>query len=187
MLVKEERKNINSLRLKLHILLREKYKKKRFKINFSAITNTNFFIFKFIGLLDLFLYILIITLFSTVLNINMEYSSSYFIFNSEKITLKINGIGEQNILNPQFGVCPDAIYLNNDETNNIINNSNCKTIYLSPESNETTLVQLLWNSPLYDTSSMFKDLKNILAIDLSKFNSIYITNTTMLFILQIQL
>ena len=55
MLVKEQRKNISFLRLKLHILLREKYKKKRFKTNFSAITNTNFFIFKFIDLLDLFL------------------------------------------------------------------------------------------------------------------------------------
>jgi len=181
MLVKEQRKNISSLRLKLHILLREKYKKKRFKTNFTTITNTNFFILKFIGLLDLFLYILIITLFSTVLNLDTKYSSSYFIFNSEKIALIINGTGEQNILNPEFRVCPDAIYLNNDETNNIINNSNCKTIYLSLENNETNLVQLLWNYPLYDTSSMFKDLKNILAIDLSKFNSIYITNTTMMF------
>ena len=181
MLVKEPRKNISSLRLKLHILLREKYKKKRFKTNFTTITNTNFFILKFIGLLDLFLYILIITLFSTVLNLDTKYSSSYFIFNSEKIALIINGTGEQNILNPEFRVCPDAIYLNNDETNNIINNSNCKTIYLSLENNETNLVQLLWNYPLYDTSSMFKDLKNILAIDLSKFNSIYITNTTMMF------
>ena len=181
MLVKEQRKNISSLRLKLHILLREKYKKKRFKTNFTTITNTNFFFLKFIGLLDLFLYILIITLFSTVLNLDTKYSSSYFIFNSEKIALIINGTGEQNILNPEFRVCPDAIYLNNDETNNIINNSNCKTIYLSLENNETNLVQLLWNYPLYDTSSMFKDLKNILAIDLSKFNSIYITNTTMMF------
>ena len=103
----------------------------------------NFSICKFIGLIDLFLYILIIPLFSKVYNLNIEYSRLHLISNYEQITLKFNVTGSQKILNPEFQTCPDIIYLNSNTSNNIVDESNCAIIYLPPNVNENYSVQLI--------------------------------------------
>ena len=92
-----------------------------------------------------------------------------FQINSE-IIIKIKGKGYQSILNEEF-ICPDFIFIN-DRVDNILNNSDCRKIYISSEENsEINTVKLVWNSKLQHTISMFKELSNIIEVDLSNFDS----------------
>ena len=83
------------------------------------------------------------------------------IFKINEITLKIKGKEIQNIIYPTFsGGFPDEIICN--ET---YNNKQCKFI------NEENIVIMRWNKQLTDCGNMFYNCKNIIEIDLSKFDT----------------
>ena len=82
-----------------------------------------------------------------------------------EISLKINGIGDQEIIYADFNTMPDKIYCNGVEvdSSNIIGNK------INIEDNES-IITLEWNDNLNNCQSMFLDLINIIEIDLSNFD-----------------
>jgi len=84
-----------------------------------------------------------------------------------EITIKIKGKGEQNVLNSQFIFKPNEILLNGNPT--IFDEEN-KIYILENEENEENLITLKWDTKLIICQEMFRDLNNIIEIDLSNFD-----------------
>ena len=100
------------------------------------------------------------------------------------ITLTIKGKGNQKILSDasvsgydeiwHFNDIPNQIYVNN-----IPQNKTDKIVYsLTEQINNITLI---WNYPITKCCAMFYGLNNIIAIDLSNFNSSLLTNMAFMF------
>ena len=130
------------------------------------------------------LIIFIIITFISIVNPKTRKIESYL--QSSEITLKINRInGNQDVLHPGDHppeyplICPDYIYLNDDETNNL--NSNCYFIYIPDNGNSINKVKLIWNSKLNNTIAMFHSIGNIIEVDLSKFDSSEVENIDHMF------
>ena len=88
-----------------------------------------------------------------------------FSININEIKLVIQGRGNQNILNDQFKYEPSLVYING-----IQNNSCSKTYYLSEEKNNITIN---FSREIKSFENMFKDLKNIIEVDISNSNYKY--------------
>ena len=84
---------------------------------------------------------------------------------SNEITIKINGRGNQNVLNSKYEFKPDEILLNGKNSN--IDEEN-KILILEKEEN---IVRMKWNNKLIDCGGMFSNITNIIEIDLTKFDS----------------
>ena len=86
-------------------------------------------------------------------------------YKTSEIILKIQGTGYQNILSSFFSTSsyPNNIYINGIEKNSINYN------YYFDEINNT--VKLVWDEPIDNCNSMFKECLNIIEIDLSKFDT----------------
>ena len=81
-----------------------------------------------------------------------------------EITLTINGSGSQNILNPNsYAPLPDIMIVNE------LQQSRVK--YSVDLYQQVNTIVLKWNNPLTDCSYMFANPTNIIAIDLSNFNT----------------
>ena len=96
------------------------------------------------------------------------------IINTETSTvlLKFNKTGTVQILGSDFSPEPNRVFVNEtqlDEYTNIINVENF------------TEVKLEWDSTLTSCKNMFKDLIDVIEIDLSNFNSNSVTDTSSMF------
>ena len=84
-----------------------------------------------------------------------------------EISLIIKGKNEQNILSDEFNFEPDHVFVNR-----ILNNRCKKACFLNNELNDITLI---YENNLESCSNMFKNLSNILEVDLSKFDTSQVT------------
>ena len=107
-------------------------------------------------------FIVISILLSAIEIVNPLRQFQLYLQNSE-ITLKINGIGQQFILNSD--ICPDYIYLNDDAENNIKNTDNCRTIIIPSEENQINQVKLIWNTKLSSLNGILANLQNLIEVD----------------------
>ena len=86
------------------------------------------------------------------------------------ITIEINKNGYQPILFEDFRPLPDEVFINDNKY--IINRIN-HTYLLG---NNYNIIEIKWEKQITDCFSMFYNLKNIITIDLSKFDSSLVTN-----------
>ena len=92
---------------------------------------------------------------------------------SSKILLTMRGPGEKNILNNNFYCIPDNIIVNDNPSSNID-----KVVYLPNPINNITLI---WNSQIDSCINMFKDLEDLLYVDLSSFDASSVTSMQNMF------
>ena len=96
-------------------------------------------------------------------------SDDYLLFNMNfisEITLTIKGNGTQKILNNYYGT-PLQVYLNDRIV--YFTDNKYKTIYIN--GSNINNVRILWDNFNGDLTNSFKDLKNIIYVDLSKLNT----------------
>ena len=111
------------------------------------------------------LFIFFILLYSITSNSRMNIRK---IFSISEITITIKGTGSQYVLYSGF------IYLQNETIiNGIIQN---KSLYQYPLNNDYNNITMRWAYKLKNCSYMFNNLQNIIAIDLSGFDSSELTN-----------
>ena len=136
--------------------------------NISKIRNGFNIKMKKIQIIIFFIYIL-----------RIVFSKQLYLKYSE-ITLKVSGSGEFPIFNQgEPNRCPDYIYLNEDQENNMLNTDNCCLINLA--SGEISTIKLIWNSTLSNLLSMFFRITNIIEADLSKFDASEVENMRNMF------
>ena len=116
---------------------------------------------------------LIIFIFSLIIN---KVNPIQLCSKSSEVILKIDGNGEKEILFRYFYKCPDKIYLNDDEENNILDTLKCKVINIPSNGETTNKVKLVWNSKLVNTQEMLKNLDSLIEVDLSLLDSSDVTN-----------
>ena len=104
-------------------------------------------------------------------------SRTLLLIQSYEITLKIKSTGEQNITSPFYSDCPTHIYIDGDYANTV-DSDNCRTIYLS---NSSSTIKLVWDSISNNMDYMFKNLDNLLEVDLSKYDTSSVTSMKQLF------
>ena len=86
---------------------------------------------------------------------------------SSQITLIINGNSQNSILYGQFTPLPDQVFVNNKEVqpgysvNTLTSNQN--------------IVIMKWNKEITNCNYMLSDLKNVIEIDISEFDSSKVT------------
>ena len=90
------------------------------------------------------------------------------------INLKISQKGYQTFLGENFQICPDEVYVNEAKKTGDI----CKGINLSSKNMN---VKLVWFNELNKTDYMFHELTNITMIDLSLFNTSFVTSMNYMF------
>ena len=122
----------------------------------------NKYLFKLIFFYYNYIKIIILLMLFVSVNVkeikNRKLTSEIF-----EIKIKVNGIGNQEIIYNDFNTMPDKIYSSNgDEIIGIGNTINI-------EENESSII-LKWNNYLNDCSFMFYKLENIIEIDLSNFD-----------------
>ena len=100
---------------------------------------------------------------------------------SNEIIIKILGIGPQNILNPEYPKKPDQILINGNPANIDIENK------ISNLQNRENTILMKWNKKLIDCKSMFKNLTNIIEIDLTNFDSSEVSTMERMFYLCVNL
>ena len=118
--------------------------------------------------LSLFLFYFQVLITIVLVNLTNLVNSRLINNYDSEIHLIINGNGEQNILNDDFQYEPSEVIVNGYP------NSLChKTCNLSENINNITLK---FSNQINSTEKMFKDLENILKIDLSNFDASQITS-----------
>ena len=94
--------------------------------------------------------------------LTLSFYSKKYVLNSYDITIKIRGIGKQNIINTNN--CPNEIYHSNGT---LIGNNICEIDFDKKE----YIIIMKWNNPI-SGNSFFKDKTNILEVDLSNLKKI---------------
>ena len=95
------------------------------------------------------------------------------IISVNEITLIINGTGNQRILSNNTNILNPSLL---DVNGNPLNGT--KTVNLN---SELSTIKIIWDSPFSNCSAMFRDLDNIVEINLSNFNSSLLTDTGEMF------
>ena len=93
---------------------------------------------------------------------------------SSIITLKIKGIGYENILNSSFEPYPDQIKLNEK----IIDNPEKQEILLEKQEN---IIKLKWNENIKSCKNMFSGLSNLIDINFTNFDTSEVTEMEEMF------
>ena len=93
---------------------------------------------------------------------------------SYNITMVIQGPGEHKFLGDYFAFSPTDVIINGETIG--WNNNNSYNF-----ENTTNIVTLIFDKDINSTNGMFKDVVSVLEIDLSKFDSSNIINTTYMF------
>ena len=92
---------------------------------------------------------------------------------TQKITLEVNEIGMQSILNESFRPLPDKILINGKELDEI--DSKIKV------TEKDSSIELIWNEPITDCHGMFADASNISKINFSDFETSKVTDMSSMF------
>ena len=88
------------------------------------------------------------------------------------VLLKFNKTGSVKILGSDFSPEPNKVFVNGTQLDGYTNTINVVNI---------TEVKLEWDSTLTSCKNMFKDLTDVIEIDLSNFNSNSVTDTSSMF------
>ena len=101
---------------------------------------------------------------------NLNFAFSYL----SEINIIVNGNGKQQILSSYSGYCGHAsgsfnLLPNEILVNGVPQSSNDK--YVDNLVNQTNIITMRWNYQVTNCYSMFKDLNNIISIDLSNFDT----------------
>ena len=91
------------------------------------------------------------------------------------ISLRINTKGNRSILNKDFKHLPTKVYINSVEVTKITENN----YYTIPV--RKCNVTIIYDYKLTDCSKMFSDLKNVITLNLSRFDTSLVTNMKNMF------
>ena len=100
--------------------------------------------------------------------------------NSNQITIKIQGTGKQRILNENYDLCPDIVYLNNGGTNII--ESNCSFVNIPANNEEINTLTLIWNTDATSLYGIFEDMESLLEVDMSSYDTSLVTDMSQMFL-----
>ena len=116
----------------------------------------------------------IINIFNQIITYNINH---LIYFRLSYITLKIKGLGFNNILGNNFNksLYPNEVYINGNKTD-IINNS----YYFNQTDN---YVELRWDNPINNCINMFKQCSKITELNLSNFNTSLVINMNHMFLI----
>ena len=93
----------------------------------------------------------------------------YFQSNSNEITIKIQGKGNQYVISPHYPYStPNLVYLNDVL---VSENANTKIINIPTDGEEINSIKLVWNTELTNMHRMFNSQANLLEVDLSNCDS----------------
>ena len=92
---------------------------------------------------------------------------------TQKITLEVNEIGIQSILNESFRPLPDKILINGKEIDEIDSKINL--------TEKDSSIELIWNEPITDCHGMFAEVSNISKINFSDFETSKVTDMSSMF------
>ena len=151
-------------------LLKNKRKNRKIK-NITKIFNNKFFYKKnqFI-----FHFVIIILLILPMISNNIkEYSNRILELGTNQIKIRVNIIGNQEIIYNNFNAMPDKIFYNGIQINRNENTINI-------ENNEESII-LSWDNSLNDCSFMFCNLTNIIEVDLSDFDPLNVITMKQMF------
>ena len=93
---------------------------------------------------------------------------------NNEIKIKVNTVGNQHILCPNFKYAPTEAFIN-DTIVEIDSQYNINVI------STNDIIKLSWNQNIDDYSFMFHNLYNIISVDLSDFESSSVTNMESMF------
>ena len=139
--------------------------------------NQNIIIRKKLLFYLIFLFILIIPVFSQSKNMNYRRN----LFNSDsnetnisysEISIKINGTGKQRIIFNN-DLCPNETFINEIK----VGENECMVNLENP----LIVIRMIWFMNLSTCQDMFSNIDNIIWIDLSKFDSSLVTSTLWMF------
>ena len=100
--------------------------------------------------------------------------------NSNEITIKITGIGDQLILSEKYNsYCPSSKYLNNQLISS--DSTNCKKINI-PEGPLINTIKIEFDETITSLKEIFAELQNLLEVDLSNFDSSSVNDMKDMFI-----
>ena len=133
---------------------------------------------KYINKLSLLLIYKII-LFNFTISVFSQYNKKYYKININslnEVKIKIIGTGTQQILSQSFEYHPNEVFIDEipidfDSNNNAINNLE----------NEQNTITIKWNYNLPNFRYMFKELNNLIEVDLSKLDCSGISEMSMMF------
>ena len=103
---------------------------------------------------------------------------SVFYVMSNEISLKIQGTGDQFIVNENYPLCPDEIYLNSDTTN--LQSGGIKKVNI-PEGTELNTIKLVFNGQITSLYQIFYGLVNLIEADLSNLDGSLVVNMQSMF------
>ena len=92
---------------------------------------------------------------------------------TSKISIKVNGVGEQNILNKSFKNRPNQILIDGKEVEFTDSKVNIEK--------ENSEIELIWNEPLTDCHVMFLDASNIIEMNFKDFDTSQVTDMSNMF------
>ena len=128
-------------------------------------------------------FLLLIALIPLVLNssiktkdINYCLGKSY----SNEITIKIQGTGEQKILNASYYLCPDYVYLNGDTTNVV--GTDCHFVNIPTENENINTLKLIWNNIATSLYDIFDGITNLLYADFSRYDTSSVNDMHQMFL-----
>ena len=134
------------------------------KYKFMSFNNSKIF-FKY-------LFMLLFIKYSYMNKINEIFN----IFNSYEISIKINGIGVQNIISQYYTIYPNTVLLN-DNSITVIDNIRIDIPLEKSNANKINTIRLIWNLPI----NSFFGLKNIVEADLSNYDTYLLQTMNQMF------
>ena len=139
-------------------LNKRKQKKTKLKNNINHNSIIKHFILIFISFLPL------------IFNMPIKRKESFYTFiqsYSNEITIKIEGKGQQIITSSIYNLCPDHIYLDNDD----LKGEDCHIVDIPDSANEINTLRLVWDTETTFLAEIFENITNIVEVDLSKYDT----------------
>ena len=105
---------------------------------------------------------------------------------AHEISVKVEGSGVHTILNPDYYICPDHIYLDTSDIKGI-DGTDCHLAKIPDNGNEFNTLRLVWdiNPAIYPNLSLyhiFENLTNILEVDISNYDTSRVNDTHQMFL-----
>ena len=99
---------------------------------------------------------------------------------SNEITIKIFGIGELQILNENYPICPKSVFLNNEPI--IISSTNYQKITILEGSSTINTITIEFDQTITSLEAIFANMEHLIEVDLSKFDSSSVINMKYMFL-----
>ena len=139
----------------------------KFKKDIKASQDGQLFLQKRIKITKMYIYLIFSISLLSFKNTRVETISG-----SSSISLRFNKTGDHGILYTAFYKEPDRIYINEV----VATYTNIQTI-----SDVSDIVKLEWDEKLTSCQEMFRDIQELIVVDLSNFDSSLVTDTSNMF------